>query len=209
MILDKELKEAISRLSSKEKDKLIFRLLKKDPKLVDRLYFDLVDTDSIDIKRQEMATVVDIKIESMTTGYYSPGYLHMDMRYLSGDIFDYVRTTRDRYGEVSLNLQMLIKVLQANSSKISDAPYSKAYKCCLYIIVRAFKILTLINKLHEDYFIDLQMDLEKLGYQIAQNDYLMKLAIQNGLDVNWLIGGDIPDDIIQIHKDICSQGFLK
>lgn len=40
----KEFKEAISRLPSTEKDKLIFRLLKHDMALENRLYFELVNT---------------------------------------------------------------------------------------------------------------------------------------------------------------------
>ncbi|RUT80194.1 hypothetical protein DLK05_01830 [Ancylomarina longa] len=209
MKLDNKFKEAISNLPSNEKDKLLFRLLKKDSNLVNRLYFDLIDNKSIESRRQEMETHVLKQINKMTNGYYSPGYLHMDMRYLSGEITEHVRITRDHFGEVSLNLLMLNGVLQSNSRKIADEPYGKAYKCCMYIITRTFKILTLINKLHEDYFIDLKNDLQSLGNQISENEYLIKLAIQNGLDVNWLISVDIPDNIVQIHKDIRSQGFLK
>jgi hypothetical protein len=37
----------------------------------------------------------------------------------------------------------------------------------------------------------------------------MKTAIHNGLDVNWLINGEIPIDIVAYHKNIRQQGFLK
>ena len=209
MILEKEFKEVISNLSSKEKDKLLFRLLKKDPTLVDRLYFELVDTKSLDEKRQDLEDVVKARVDDMSKTYYSPGYLNMDMRYLSGDISYHVKITKDTYGEVYLNLLMLIKVLQSNSSKLTEVKYGKAYKCCMYIIARTFKILTLISKLHSDYFIDIEDDLRQLGQLITQNEYLMKIAIHNGLDINWLILADIPENIIQIHKDIRKQGFLK
>ncbi len=209
MQLDKEFKEAISNLPSSEKDKLLFRLLKKDLNLVNRLYFELVGNKSIESRRQEMETHVIQEINKISNGYYSPGYLHMDMRYLSGEISEHVRITRDHFGEVSLNLLMLNGILQSNSRKIAAESYSKAYKCCLYIISRSFKILVLIKKLHEDYFVEIKNDLQNLGNLIAENDFLMKLAIQNGLDINWLIAADIPDNIVQIHKDIRSQGFLK
>lgn len=209
MKLDKEFKESISNLPSKEKDKLLFRLLKKDEALLNRLYFDLVENKSLENKRQEIEVHLLEQVELMSKGYYSPGYLMMDMRYFSGDISRYVKITRDKYGEISLNLLLLNKVLELNSGKILVATYGKAYKCCLYIIVRAFKILTLIHKIHEDYFIDLKSDLQYLGRQISENHYLMKLAIQNGLDVNWLLAADIPDNILEIHKDLRNQGFLK
>lgn len=209
MALDKEFKEMISNLPSKEKDKLLFRLLKKDKALVNRLYFELVDNRSLEDRRLELEKIVEKQTDQMFNTYYSPGYLHMDMRYLSGEISEHVKITKDSYGEVSLNLLMLIKVLKGNSRKLTEVNYGKAYKCCMYMIARTFKILTLISKLHADYFSDIEDDLRQLGHLIAQNEYLMKISIQNGLDINWLILAEIPDDIVQIHKDIRSQGFLK
>ena len=67
----------------------------------------------------------------------------------------------------------------------------------------------IIQKLHEDHFIDFKDDLVLLGELFSQNDYLMKNAIQNGLDVNWLLRTEIPEDITQIHKNLRANGFLK
>ena len=54
MILPKELKEAITHLSSTEKDKLIFRLLKKDLALANRLLFELVSSETVEEKRKKI-----------------------------------------------------------------------------------------------------------------------------------------------------------
>jgi hypothetical protein len=54
MTFDKDFKIAISNLPSKEKDKLLLRLLKKDLTLASRLYFELVNTDSVDERRDEL-----------------------------------------------------------------------------------------------------------------------------------------------------------
>lgn len=51
MKFDKKFKEAISHLESQEKDKLIFRLLKHDLNLANRLYFELLSTKTVDEKR--------------------------------------------------------------------------------------------------------------------------------------------------------------
>lgn len=209
MKLDKEFKEAISNLPSKEKDKLLFRLLKKDLNLFNRLRFELLDTESVDDKRKKVEKRVEKEVDRITENFYSPGYLHMDMRYLSGEINDHVGITKDKFGEVSLNILMLIKTLKANNANIMSTTYGKSYKCCIYIIARAFKILLLIDKLHDDYFLDLESGLKSLGKLIASNDYLMRTAINNGLDVNWLILGEIPEDIVKIHRDIRERGFLK
>ena len=50
----KEFKEALSRLPSKEKDKLILRLLKKDLVLANRLLFELLSTNTVEEERQKM-----------------------------------------------------------------------------------------------------------------------------------------------------------
>ena len=64
-MFDKEFKTAIENLPSTEKDKLIFRLLKKDLDLVNRLYFELVDTESRRnaYEQQHKISVSDRKID--------------------------------------------------------------------------------------------------------------------------------------------------
>lgn len=52
-------------------------------------------------------------------------------------------------------------------------------------------------------------DLIKLGRIIGDNKYLMKFAIHNGFDVNWLLRAEIPENIEQIHKDIRDRGYLR
>ena len=50
-----------------------------------------------------------------------------------------------------------------------------------------------MSKLHEDYIIDFKEDLQKLGKAIGSNHNMMKIAIYNMLDVNWLLRGILPD----------------
>jgi len=209
MTFPKEFKEAISHLPSAEKDKLILRLLKKDLNLANRLLFELVDDRTVDDRRAEMEKRVKDRISRATETFWTTGYLKMDMRYLSGEITDHVRMTKDKYGEASLNLLMLNEVLTLNSHRILDVTPSKARKICVYIIARSFKILLIIQKLHEDYFIDFEDGLKTLGGLIGKNDYLMQAAIHNGFDVNWLLQTEIPEDIADIHKDLRSRGYLK
>ena len=80
---------------------------------------------------------------------------------------------------------------------------------CIYIIARAFKILILIKAIDEDYFLDFKDDLVLLGENISKNPLLMRTSINNGLDINWLISGEIPGDIVAFHKDLRLKGFLK
>lgn len=209
MKFTKEFKEAIVTMPSSEKDKLLLRLLKKDPKLANRLSFELLSEDSVEEKRKEVKAHIASKVSEMHNTFYSIGYLLMDLRFLSGDINEHVSITKDKLGEVTLNIWMLTAFLEKNTHFIENPPKGNSYKLSIYIIARAFKILTLIVKLHPDLFLEFREELSQLGKQIGSSPTLMHVAIHNGLDVNWLIKGEIPDDIIQIHREIRQQGFLK
>ena len=170
--------------------------------------FKLVITDSVEDQREKVRKRIDILTERATNNYYSPGYLNMDVRDMSGLINEHVLITKDKYGEISLNLYMINKVLERNNKNILSATTAKTKKLCTGIIARAFKILILIKKMHEDYFTEFEDDLKKFGQLIGNNPYLMKSAIFNGLDVNWLLSGNIPDDIEQTRKELRKNGYL-
>lgn len=208
-MFSKELKKAIQEMPSTEKDKLIFRLLKRDLDLANRLHFELVDTETVEDKRATFEIAMLKKIAQYSEQFYSVGYLLQDTRFTSGDINEHVKITKDKFGEISLNTKMLIQLLKINNQRIESVTYSKAYTLCIYIIARAFKILLLIKAIDADYFMDFKEDLALLGELIGENHFLMKTAINNGLDVNWLLSGEIPEDIVAMHKDIRANGFLK
>ena len=208
-MFSKEFKKAIQELPNTEKDKLIFRLLKRDLDIANRLHFELVDTETAEDKRVAFEIEMLRKINYFSERFYSFGYLLQDTRFLSGEITYHVKITKDKFGEISLNLRMLIQLLTINNERIKSVTYSKAYTFCIYVIARAFKILLLIKTIDEDYFIDFKEDLSLLGELIGQNPMLMRTAINNGLDINWLISAEFPDNIAAIHKEIRANGFLK
>ncbi len=210
MTFPNEFKEAISHLSSKEKDKLILRLLKKDLKLANRLMFELVSDESVEERREILLHRIKEKAKRTHDTFYSIGWLNMDVRDLSGEINEHVAITKDKFGEIQLNLIMINSVLEANNETISHLRYVvKTRKFCTAVISRAFKILILISKTHEDLWLEFEDELKRFGMLIANNKHLKQTARKNGLDVNWLINFDIPEDIMDIHKQLRSDGFLK
>jgi len=205
-----EFKKAISYLSPKEKDKLILRLLKKDPDLTKRLFFELVDTRSIEERRAIVEKQILTDISKMSERFYSVGYLNMDIRYLSGSINEHVKITKDKYGNVSLNLLLLNEALRLNRSNIlTTGSSSSLHKFCIAIIARVFKVLMLIIKMDDDLLLDFKDDLTELGRLIADNEKIMNTAIENGLDINWLLDAEIPHDLLRIYKELRNDGFLR
>lgn len=209
MLKDIEFKKALQELPEKEKDKLIFRLLRRDMDLAEKLHFELVDTDSIEDKRRNMETAVSNDIKRFSENYHSLDYIAIEMRRISGKISHHVKITKDKFGEISLNLQMLNEVIDQNSFSLSHSKPQKSTKFYNYVIVRAFKILLLINLLHEDFLLDFKDDLKKLGANISSNKMLLKTANFNSLEINWFLEAEIPENIAQIHKEIKAAGFLK
>ena len=200
-MFDKEFKTAIHNLSDVEKDKLILRLLRKDLDLANRLYFELVDTETVEQKREQLSQTISKRVKKANEHFYTVGYLLMDIRYISGDINEHVRITKDKFGEITLNLQMLIQVLTINRMHILATKPNNCIKFYNYIVARAFKILLLIKAIDEDYLIEFKEDLETLGNLFLSYEHLMIHAIYNGLDVNWLLEAEIPQNIVAIHKE--------
>lgn len=209
MTFDPEFVKALHLLSDKEKDKLILRLLKHDMQLTNRLLFELVATDSVEDRRAQVSEQVLRKIRRATEHYYSMGYLLMEVRGISGEINEHVSITKDKFGEISLNCLMLRQLLELNNQRIASESYGKAYSLCVYIVARLFKLLMLIQKQHEDLHMEFREDIEAIGMYMGKNPNLMKTAIYNGLDVNWLIQFEIPGNIVEIHRELRNNGFLK
>jgi len=209
MTFDPEFKKALQLLPSDEKDRLILRLLKRDLLLANKLRFELVDTDTVPDKREQLKNSIIKRIELATDRYYSPGYLLMEVRDISGKINEHVSITKDKPGEIILNCLMLRHLLELNNQRLGAEKYGHAYTLCIYIVARIFKILMLIQKQHEDLHIEFKEDIEIIGKLLGNNPNLMKTAIHNGLDVNWLIGFNIPENLIDIYKNLRENGFLK
>lgn len=209
MTFEPEFVEALRLLPEKEKDKLILRLLKRDLQLANRLLFELVSTDSVEDRRAQVSDQVIRKVQWATDRYYSMGYLLMEVREISGEINQHVSITKDKYGEISLNCLMLRQLLKLNNQRIASESYGKAYTLCVYIVARLFKLLMLIQKQHEDLHMEFREDIETIGNLVGKNPNIMKAAIYNGLDVNWLIQFEIPENIVDIHRELRSNGLLK
>lgn len=191
-----ELKKAIQELSGKEKDKLIFRLLPKNVPLIAKLEFELLeDGDTQKLRREEMGEAIEERMADSVENFYSPGYLLLDLRAVSGAITRHVKTTRDKEGEVELNLLMLTESLPKLTKKISGFTPGKSRTLNNYVIARSRKILQLLNKFHPDLRLDYQGDLKTLGMAIGKIDSMMKTAIYEGFNVNWLIGSEWPEDL--------------
>ena len=208
MEFSKEFKQALSEFSSKEKDKLIFRLLKKDKLLSKKLYFELIEEETTDDKRNTMESYLKERITDLSKHIGNPKYFLVLVRKLSGEITEHVKVTTDKFGDVFLNLFLVNTILEHND-KLSRQRFDAVYKLYIYLINKIIKALIQIQKLDEDYWLEFDEILTDIDFQLHENLYLEKLCINNGLDFNWLKSENIPDHFELIVKNIKSEGFLR
>lgn len=208
MEYSKEFKAALSQLSNIEKDRLIFRLLKKDKILSKKLYFELIDEETTDQKRDQMEEIVKEKVEYAAKYISNQKYFVVLIRKISAEITEHVKVTTDKFGDVSLNLFLINQILEYND-KLSRQRFNDIYKLYLYIINKIVKALALTKKLDEDYWMEIDELLSTIHEKVTSNIYLEKLFINNGIDFNWFKVERIPDHFDLIIRDIKSQGFLK
>lgn len=208
MEYSKEFKAALSQLSPAEKDRLIFRLLRKDEILSKKLYFELIDEETVDQKRDAMEELIKEKVEYASKYISNQKYFIVLIRKISSQITEHVKVTTDKFGAISLNLLLINEILESNE-KLSRQKFNDVYKLYLYMINKIVKALALTKKLDEDYWMEIDEYLSVAYDKITANIYLEKLFINNGIDFNWLNADRIPDHFDLIIKDIKNQGFLK
>ena len=208
MEYSKEFKQALSEFSSIEKDRLIFRLLKKDKLLSKKLYFEIIDPETTDQKRDQMEENVTEKLASAARYIGNPKYYLSTIRTISAEITEHVKVTTDKFGEVYLNLFLVDQILENNDS-FAQQRFDNVYKLYIYLINKIVRALLLIKKIDEDYWMEFDEILEKIDHKVHQNSYLEKLFINNGIDFNWLQSENLPENLDLIIKNIKSQGFLR
>ena len=209
MKIETEFKEAILALPENEKNKLLLRLIKKDKVLVNQLYFQLLETKTVEAFRAEIENRFQRIVADVKTRFYSSDIFLYEVKEMSGMINELVSTTKDKYSEPYLNLKMLLLSMSKLKEELNREMPNRSYAFNMYVIARSFKILTQIKAMHEDLQYDFKEDVETLGELIGSFPNMMKLCIYNGLDVNWLIHFEIPEDIAFIQKDLRARGYLK
>ena len=208
MEYSKEFKQALSEFSSIEKDRLIFRLMKKDKLLSKKLYFEIIDPETTDQKRDQMEENVTEKLASAARYIGNPKYYLSTIRTISAEITEHVKVTTDKFGEVYLNLFLVDQILENNDS-FAQQRFDNVYKLYIYLINKIVRALLLIKKIDEDYWMEFNQILGKIDDKVHENRYLEKLFINNGIDFNWLQSENLPENLDLIIKNIKSQGFLR
>ncbi|MBA4851886.1 hypothetical protein [Emticicia sp. BO119] len=179
--IPKELEKAIVELPAKEKDKMLLRLIGKNELLVQQLQYQLLENESFLGDRRDEIKKSILRVSKMY--HDTPGWMMMDMRDLNSRITNHVKITKDKYGEIELTLYLLNSFFD-NQLKLLEKYSSKSDTIALYIAKRTEFILKKLPKLHEDYYIEFEQEVNKLLERV--NNYAPAYYVrQMGLPKSW------------------------
>ncbi|MEK6478284.1 hypothetical protein WJR50_12135 [Catalinimonas sp. 4WD22] len=162
-----ELKEAILHMPDKEKDKLLIRLISKDPMLIKKLHHQLLE-DEVDMeaKRDELMQGASsvFSREDFHHWTHTPGLVMMVLRDFSGAISQHVKITKDKYGEIQL-LVLLVNLPFRKQSTILYENQHRADKFAEYVCKKAQTALKKLEKMDRDFYLEFDKDVnEMLGH---------------------------------------------
>ncbi|MGV3561280.1 hypothetical protein [Larkinella arboricola] len=157
--LEKDLKKEILKLPSNEKDKLLLRLIAKDKDLVERLHFVLIEGETT---TEERRYDLKEKIAQTANGHYNhpDGWMLKAMRSLASAITHHVKITKDKYGEVELNLYLLTAFFATQPSQFAHLNHHNQNSCA-FVGKRAESILKKLQKIDPDYYIEFETDMNQ------------------------------------------------
>ena len=183
-------REMLLALPLKEKDKLLLRLVAKEPMLLEQLSFEHLEKGrTADERANELRTMMREQIPSYA-GHLTPGEVMMGLRSLSGDISRYKRVTKDKFGELDLMLEGLSLALG-----VHVRPMRKRYpqqarwdKLAMYVAKRLKTTIDQASKLHPDLWLELEPRVNKVLDILHDTPELRGAAERVGLERRWDLG---------------------
>lgn len=181
-----ELKNAILDLPSKEKDKILLRLINKDETLVEHLHFQLLEDENDLIDR---VNIIYEKIDNQFKKAHhlinqininrSHRQLLLCLKSLSGLVNYHVQITKDKTSEFELRKYILQESFNRYSYLFAkNTTGENADKLYKYQAGRLKLIRTMFEKFHEDLQYDYMDELKKI------DDFLKDTPLKDELIIN-------------------------
>ena len=104
----------------------------------------------------------------------------MQMRYVNGRITEHVKITKDKYGEVELTI-LLLNTAFNRFQKMPNDKWNRADTFADYVVKRTLSVLKVLEKLHEDHYLDFKEDLNQLFTSLHTYRRTTSLARENAI----------------------------
>lgn len=175
------LKIAILDLPTKEKDKLLLRLINKDETLVEHLHFQLLEDES-DLQDRVKIIYEKIDLQFKKSNHLinqiniirSHRQLLLTLKTLSGIVNYHVQITKDKVSEFELRKYILQESFRRYSYLFNKYTTGEnAEKLLKYQAGRLKLIQSIFDKFHEDLKYDYENEIQQL------NDFLKETPLKN------------------------------
>lgn len=175
------LKIAILDLPTKEKDKLLLRLINKDETLVEHLHFQLLEDES-DLQDRVKIIYEKIDLQLKKSNHLinqiniirSHRQLLLTLKTLSGIVNYHVQITKDKVSEFELRKYILQESFTRYSYLFNKYTTGEnAEKLFKYQAGRLKLIQSIFDKFHEDLKYDYENEIQQL------NDFLKETPLKN------------------------------
>ena len=176
-----ELKISILDLPTKEKDKLLLRLINKDETLVEHLHFQLLEDES-DLQDRVKIIYEKIDLQFKKSNHLinqiniirSHRQLLLTLKTLSGIVNYHVQITKDKVSEFELRKYILQESFTRYSYLFNKYTTGEnAEKLFKYQAGRLKLIQSIFDKFHEDLKYDYENEIQQL------NDFLKETPLKN------------------------------
>ncbi len=175
--INKELETAILDLPSKEKNKLLLRLLAKNQLLLDQLQFKLLEgTESdIDFRVTQIKEEIQLSHDLLSTRYGRQSLLFFKSN--SAKINYHKKVTADKLSELRLIVHLLVFTQSNYSHSIQNDASIFADKFRVLLVKKTIAAIKLLKSVHEDYFIEFESTFENLLSYFHEQSYTKYIAM--------------------------------
>ncbi|WP_018480120.1 hypothetical protein [Pontibacter roseus] len=154
-------KQAVKKLSDKDKEAIILRAARRDAELYDLLAFELGELTLEDLYNQTASTIHDLMIG--TSGRFLGRALTKSLRKSAKEIARFKRITKDVKLETDLHLYLL-RLIFDNFTGQFDSYYKAFYTATARLLQRTVQLIR--KNLHEDYHLEYKAELDSFLEQI-------------------------------------------
>lgn len=166
----KDLKNAITDLPVKEKDKLLLRLIAKDKVLTEHLHYKLLEDESdLEYRKEKIKSDIEEQISELKK--LSVKEALVKVRKMITAINHFYKITKDLFGEVELKI-FILSIIPLDYKRSLFGYKDFGFLFATYYIKTVQITLNKHKKLHED----LQFDLSESVNQLLSKIYSSKLA---------------------------------
>lgn len=183
-LIDKDLEEAIIALPTKEKNKILIRLIDKDKFLVEQLHFKLLEHPEIDLKLRQDTVAEEIEKLKRYKAIKSKELLTLQRSFFAL-ISHHKRITADKVGEVRLIVMLILKFVSYYPFVFNKADLKYNLKLNEFNLKKMILLLKNLKGIHEDYKIEFEDDINKIldfFYNGIHGDLAKNLGLPRNID---------------------------